>query len=702
MKRLYQRYLFFIIATVFIVSFSITFKMQSKIATNQARSTIHYTLEEARDILNQLLDNRKQIMKAHGTEVIAKAQSIAYFLEKNPNYLQSQELLASMIRGNQINQVVIFDENFNITAAYPPLFKNRSAAPNETYDNLKDHKEYKEYYELARMITKYKNTSLFHDLYQEYYNGNSTFLGAASFPNHKGGIVIEQKEQQELESVEPLAITAKQIKNFRFAKIGRLLITDIDGEIICAADHRLLNANLLEKYGMGNWQKVQDGLKLAQKELAQNAAGDQKINLQSGFFNKNNNLYLKSDGNHYLIQYLYLPFEHPKHPTLIKNMEKYEFIDFGENKESAIDWYIIGAAIPQREINAARNTILLQFSIVYIFLFLLAYGITSWLTQKLVINGIYEINSALKKISNGDLKETVNVKSSPEFAMLSEGINFMVNSIKNLSQKHIRQAVENRELNMAGQIQLAAMPNVFPAFPERKDFDIYAVMHSVESVGGDLYDFSLSDSDHLGFTIADVSGKGFSAALLMMKSIVYSRMLITTGISIDQVMARTNNYLKESNNLGMFQTKFIATLELSTGILSYINAAHPTPIIISPTRKTVSLLDSEKNNYLMLGMIKDSNYATRTFMLKPDDRILMFTDGVTEAENTNHECYGYDRLIDLLKNDLQKRKPPKTLLDDILNDIHAFEQGAPSMDDTTLLIIDYFGPDSSDILDVSS
>ena len=319
-----------------------------------------------------------------------------------------------------------------------------------------------------------------------------------------------------------------------------------------------------------------------------------------------------------------------------------------------------------------------------------------------MINGIYNINTSLKKIASGNLDERINVKTSPEFVMLSDGINAMVNSIQDLSGKQLQKAIQNREFNMASQIQLAAMPNIFPAYPDRKDFDIYAIMKTAESVGGDLYDFALLDSNHLGFTIADVSGKGFPAALFMMKAKVYCRMLVTSGMTIDKVMNRANNYLSQSNAIGMFLTKFIATLELSTGILSYINAAHPAPIIISQKSGTVRRLDPEMNNHFMLGLIKDSTYLIQTVQLEKGDRILMYTDGVTEAENPQHELYGIDRFMNLLMADLESRMSPQDLLNYVLNAIRKFEDGIPPMDDITLLLVDYNGPDDSNVQKVSN
>lgn len=638
---------------------------------------ISYTLEDAHDVLDQILDNQKKMLKMRGSDMITKTQSIAYFLEINTKYIENKELLANVAQGNQIDQIVVYDEDLNVIAISPTP---KNFVPKKM--KLKDCR-LGEQHELIYKIIKDKRLSFFLDIDKGIVTGKPAQISAAPFKKKPGGILIENNGYFSKKSIDQLINVSHLSRAFRVAKLGHLLISDAQGNIVCSAYPGLQGQNFINYFGIDKWNEICIGMDQAQK-----AFDVKKISYCEGYlFDKMH--FVKGKNFTYCVLYYYLPFLREKHSTLYMKQGEQEYYDEQIKGKPFTDWYIIAASIPIEEIHASRNQVLYQFTLLYVILFLVTFFTVSRLTQKLAINGIRDINHSLKKITEGNLNEMVSVRTCPEFVMLSNGINSMVDSMKKSNQIRLKQAVQEREFNLARQIQLAVMPNVFPPFPERKDFDIYAMMQTTEIVGGDFYDFILLDKDHLAFTIADVSGKGFPAALFMMRSKIFSRMLISSGVPIDEVIFRTNNYLTESNSIGMFVTKFTGILELSSGIFTYINAGHPSPILLSKKNKTVSLLDAEINNYPMMGLIKDINYKVSTLFLDQGDRLLLYTDGITEAENHQEELFGINRLLNFLKNDPENNTSLKDLLEQINQEIIKFENGRAKNDDMTMMAIDY-------------
>ncbi len=199
------------------------------------------------------------------------------------------------------------------------------------------------------------------------------------------------------------------------------------------------------------------------------------------------------------------------------------------------------------------------------------------MVQSVVISGIYKINKSLAKITDGDLEEVVDVCTNPEFTSLSQGINTTVDALK----KAIKEA-ESRidsELDFARAIQHSAMPANDSLKISKNTADISGGMFTAKEVGGDFYDFFMIDEDHLGFVIADVSGKGIPAALFMMVSKTIIKHFALTGITPAEVLYKTNNSLCENNEKNMFVTAIVGSLDLNTGEIVYANAGHNTPLI---------------------------------------------------------------------------------------------------------------------------
>ena len=252
-------------------------------------------------------------------------------------------------------------------------------------------------------------------------------------------------------------------------------------------------------------------------------------------------------------------------------------------------------------------------------------------------------------------------------------------------------SISDNELQMANAIQEGMLPHVFPPYPERAEFDLYASMNPAKVVGGDFYDFYMPDADHLVVTIADVSGKGIPAALMMM---VTKTLLKNRGLSdfddCSKILTSVNNQLCENNELDMFITVWVAVLTLSTGELRYANAGHEYPAI---KRKDGKFELIKERHSPPIGCMENINYKEKSIMLNPGDIIYVYTDGVTEANNRNHELFGEKRMLEAL--DLPCDGDMILLNKNIRDSINAFIDGSQQFDDITMLNLKYNGPCNS-------
>lgn len=240
------------------------------------------------------------------------------------------------------------------------------------------------------------------------------------------------------------------------------------------------------------------------------------------------------------------------------------------------------------------------------------------------------------------------------------------------------------ELNVATQIQADMLPRIFPAFPARTEFDIYATMDPAKEVGGDFYDFFLVDDDHLAVVVADVSGKGVPAALFMVIAKTLIKNHAQNRETPAEVFTHTNAQLCEGNDAGLFVTAWMAVLEISTGKLTYVNAGHNPPLLRRAGGSYEWL--RSRPGFVLAGM-EGMRYRENEMELNPGDRLFLYTDGVTEATDANKELYGDDRLQAAL--DRQGNVPVRQLLTGIKESIDAFVGDAEQFDDITMLGLEY-------------
>ena len=242
-----------------------------------------------------------------------------------------------------------------------------------------------------------------------------------------------------------------------------------------------------------------------------------------------------------------------------------------------------------------------------------------------------------------------------------------------------------QELDIATTIQTSILPKNFPAFPDRKEFDIYAKMLPAKEVGGDLYDFFLIDKYRLGVVVGDVSGKGIAAALLMAVCKTLLKATALKGIPADNVLSEVNNILVDESPSNMFVTIFYGVLDTRSGSFEYSNAGHNSPYLIS-NDGTINQLSNVGG--LLLGAMKDVEYQSNVIMLKPGESVVFYTDGVTEAFNKNEEEFNEKRLEEVLLN--KNGFAPKDFVQQVFEQLQNFTNGVEQSDDITCLALKYF------------
>ncbi|MBQ6428726.1 MAG: PP2C family protein-serine/threonine phosphatase [Oscillospiraceae bacterium] len=243
------------------------------------------------------------------------------------------------------------------------------------------------------------------------------------------------------------------------------------------------------------------------------------------------------------------------------------------------------------------------------------------------------------------------------------------------------------ELELAKTIQSNMLPNTYPVFPERKEFDVYARTEPAKELGGDFFDFQMIDRDHLALIIADVAGKGIPAAMFMMASkIIIHNMAKNRNHDPAKILKAVNKQIGANNQSDMFVTLWLGILETSTGLLSAANAGHEYPCLMHKNRDFILLKDPHG---LVLGAMDKTEYRSYEIQLVPGDTVFLYTDGVTEATNAENEEFGLERMVDALNLELDV--PVAKLVDNVRGAVGAFVGDAPQADDITMMVLRYFG-----------
>ena len=250
----------------------------------------------------------------------------------------------------------------------------------------------------------------------------------------------------------------------------------------------------------------------------------------------------------------------------------------------------------------------------------------------------------------------------------------------------LQQERVNTELALATRIQTDMLPNIFPAFPDRSEMDIYASMTPAKEVGGDFYDFFFVDHDHLALVIADVSGKGIPAAMFMMMAKSMLQTQAAAGHSPREVLETVNRLICENNKEKMFITVWFGILDLDTGLLTAANAGHEYPILKTPGGDYEMVKD--KHGFVLGGM-KRMKYTEYTLTMAPGAKLFVYTDGVAEAMDSHRELFGIDRTLQTLN--AAKDAPPDGVLRSVDEAVARFTAGAEQVDDLTMMCVEYCG-----------
>ena len=346
--------------------------------------------------------------------------------------------------------------------------------------------------------------------------------------------------------------------------------------------------------------------------------------------------------------------------------------------------YQIIAVMPQSEVLMSRNMAVLITVLMEILVFAALFRTTFILVRRLVVDNIHQINDSLSEITDGNLETVVDVCSHVEFEELSNDINATVNTLK----KYIADEAAriDTELAFAKAIQHSALPSTFPPYPNRKDFDIWAAMHTAKEVGGDFYDFYFITNHTLAFLIADVSGKGIPAAMFMMTAKALLKSYAEARMSVEEVFYNANNKLCEGNDAGMFVTAWMGILDTKTGEVTFANAGHNPPVVRHADGEFAYM--KTRAGFVLAGM-EDFPYTAQTLQLEPGDTIYLYTDGITEATDANNVLYGEDRLLEVLT--CHKDANAETVCRVVKEDVDAFVGVAPQFDDITMLCLKYNG-----------
>ena len=333
-----------------------------------------------------------------------------------------------------------------------------------------------------------------------------------------------------------------------------------------------------------------------------------------------------------------------------------------------------------------QSTIIV-FGFFFAIIILLVVAIVDRFSKRLT-DPLLALGRDVKTISGGNLDYRAQVRCNDEIGDLAGEFNQMAASLKQYIHDFTAVVAEKErigaELDIATHIQSSMLPCIFPAFPERKEIDIYATMNPAKEVGGDFYDFFMVDDRHLAIVMADVSGKGVPAALFMVIGKTLIKDHTQPGRNLGEVFTEVNNILCESNSEGLFITAVEGVLDMVTGEFRFVNAGHEMPYICKKDGNYE--VYKIRAGFVLAGM-EGIRYREGCVQLEPGDKIFQYTDGVTEATDIKNKLYGMDRLTSILNRNVDKT--PMELLPEVKKDIDAFVGDAPQFDDITMLCLEY-------------
>lgn len=321
---------------------------------------------------------------------------------------------------------------------------------------------------------------------------------------------------------------------------------------------------------------------------------------------------------------------------------------------------------------------------VSIVLFVISVFIAMWFAGS-ISSPIKNLSSAVRKIARGNFSVKVKEKGPPEVVHLAKSFNRLGDELsvymENLKQEVAVRETYQREIDIAREIQQSLLPRDFPAFPDRKEFDLFAGVQPAKEVAGDFFDFFFTDENTLTLIVGDVSGKSVPAALFMAVTRTLLRTVCNYEKNLTKAITHANNILCEDNDTCMFVTLFVAKLNVKTGEIIYCNAGHHEACVV---KKTGEIKLFGAHGLPALGAVPNIEYITGNYKLAPEDKLVLYTDGVTEAHSADNELFGEERLFKILT--AESEKSPENLYNVIIEKLNEFQSGR-NFDDITLMIL---------------
>ena len=365
------------------------------------------------------------------------------------------------------------------------------------------------------------------------------------------------------------------------------------------------------------------------------------------------------------------------------------------------DGQVKGILCVQRQMDiltGVRNTFLNKVALALIGLMLLVIIGQSVYLHRVLLRPLNLITEEAARFSTenkaAEHKLQESIRNRDEIGKLAASVDRMEEQIEtyiaDITQITAERERISTELSLATRIQAAFIPHLFPPFPDRPEFALYATMDPAKEVGGDFYDFFLIDEDHLGLVMADVSGKGVPAALFMMASKIILQSCAMLGQSPAAILTKTNEAICSNNQEGMFVTVWLGILEISTGKLRAANAGHEYPVL-KPADGDFALL-KDKHGFVIGGM-SGVRYREYELQLTPGAKLFVYTDGVPEASNARNELFGTERMLSALNE--RADGTPEDILATVRRAVDGFVQEAEQFDDLTMLCLEYRGPQAA-------
>ena len=360
---------------------------------------------------------------------------------------------------------------------------------------------------------------------------------------------------------------------------------------------------------------------------------------------------------------------------------------------------LIGIDISVAAIWEAMMNMFIMLAVTIILITSIGIGVHYRVLERTLIQPIVTLKTGADElVGKLDSEEAFvsDIHTGDEIEALAHSVEEMDRSLKQKTRELVEITAEqerlNTELELASSIQMDMLPCIFPPFPDRSEFDIYASMKPAKEVGGDFYDFFLVDQDHLGLVIADVSGKGIPAALFMMMVKIMVQNCVLAGLGPQQALEQVNQLISGKNKESMFVTVWLGILDIPSGKLIAVNAGHEYPILKKPD----GCYELYKDRHGMaVGMMEGIHYREYELQLEPESRVFVYSDGLAEANNSEEKLFGIDRMIAAL-NEVPDADAEETL-NAVRRAVDTFVGNAPQFDDLTMMCIVYHGAEHAQV-----